>query len=165
VGDDVEQVERTLHPGEELVRQETARGERIGLIIRPPAGKQQWIVFFMESADRRRGLACSTVARQCRILSGGGYYIPATVGIDTLDQVTLIGWSLGSTGAIDVSRHRDVRAQILLSPMTSLLACAIDLTRIGETSIAIGPFGALSRPGASTARLWNVVKDFLNSAE
>jgi hypothetical protein len=26
--------------------QETTHGERIGLIIRPPAGKQQWIVFF-----------------------------------------------------------------------------------------------------------------------
>src|SRR5271154_5839423 len=45
-GDDVGQVERTLHPGEELVWQETTRGERIGLIIRPPAGKQRWIVFF-----------------------------------------------------------------------------------------------------------------------
>jgi len=29
--------------------------------------------------------------------------------------------------------------------MTSLLACAIDLTRIGKTSFAIGPFDALSR--------------------
>ena len=33
---DVGQVERTLQPGEELVWQETARDERIGLIIRPP---------------------------------------------------------------------------------------------------------------------------------
>jgi len=46
VGGDVGHVERTLHPGEELVWQETAGGERIGLIIRPPAGKQRWIVFF-----------------------------------------------------------------------------------------------------------------------
>jgi pimeloyl-ACP methyl ester carboxylesterase len=29
--------------------------------------------------------------------------------------------------------------------MASLLACAIDLTRIGKTSFAIGPFDALSR--------------------
>ena len=33
---DVGQVVRTLQPGEELGWQETARGERIGLIIRPP---------------------------------------------------------------------------------------------------------------------------------
>jgi hypothetical protein len=47
---DAWQVGRTLEPGEELVWQETTHGERIGLIIRPPAGKQQWIVFFMETA-------------------------------------------------------------------------------------------------------------------
>jgi len=29
--------------------------------------------------------------------------------------------------------------------LTSLLACAIDLARIGKTSFAIGPFDALSR--------------------
>src|SRR6516164_1604158 len=57
-----------------------------------------------------------------------------------LDRVTLIGWSLGSAVAIDLASRRDVRAQVLLSPMTSLLACAIDLTRIGKTSFAIGPF-------------------------
>src|SRR5690242_13945700 len=43
---DVGQVERTLQPGEELVWQETTLDERIGLIIRPPADKQRWIVFF-----------------------------------------------------------------------------------------------------------------------
>jgi len=43
---DVGQVERTLQPGEELVWQETTFDERIGLIIRPPAGQQRWIVFF-----------------------------------------------------------------------------------------------------------------------
>ena len=47
---DVGQVERTLQPGEELVWQETTRDERIGLIIRPPAGKQRWIVFFAGTA-------------------------------------------------------------------------------------------------------------------
>ena len=63
----------------------------------------------------------------------------------TLDQVTLIGWSLGSAVAIDLASRREVRAQILLSPLTSLLACAIDLARIGKTSFAIGPFDALSK--------------------
>jgi pimeloyl-ACP methyl ester carboxylesterase len=93
--------------------------------------------------------------------------------------------------------------------MTSLLACAIDLTRIGKTSFAIGPFDSRARsvecptliisgsedaltrpwmaneltnamggharlvslPGVghndmlrSGERLWDVVKDFLNSA-
>ena len=62
-----------------------------------------------------------------------------------LDRVTLIGWSLGSAVAIDLASRRDVRAQVLLSPMTSLLACAIDLARIGKTSFAIGPFDALSK--------------------
>jgi hypothetical protein len=43
---DVEQVRRTLRPGEELIWQETVRNERVGLIIRPPSGGQGWIVFF-----------------------------------------------------------------------------------------------------------------------
>jgi len=47
---DVGQVERTLEPGEELVWQETTSDERIGLIIRPPAEKQRWIVFFYGTA-------------------------------------------------------------------------------------------------------------------
>ena len=47
---DVGQVERTLQPGEKLVWQATTRDERIGLIIRPPAGKQRWIVFFAGTA-------------------------------------------------------------------------------------------------------------------
>ncbi len=130
----------------------------------------------------------------------------------TLDQVTLIGWSLGSAVAVDLASRRNVRAQVLLSPMTSLLACAIDLARIGKTSFAIGPFDARSKarsvdcptliisgsedaltrpwmaneltkamggharlvslPGVghnnplnSGERLWNVVKDFLNSPD
>jgi hypothetical protein len=62
-----------------------------------------------------------------------------------LDKVTLIGWSLGSAVAVDLASRRGVRAQVLLSPLTSLLACAIDLARIGKTSFAIGPFDALSR--------------------
>ncbi len=237
VGDDVEQVERTLHPGEELVWQETTRGERIGLTIRPPAGKQQWIVFFsgigMTVAGTwpvRRWLGSTGYGVACVEYAGFGVssgspseygcYRSADAAITylqrqasiPLDQVTLMGWSLGSTVAIDVARRRDVRAQILLSPMTSLLACAIDLARIGKTSFAIGPFDALSRarsvncptliisgsedaltrpwmaneltkamgghaqlvslPGVghnnmlrSGERLWNVVKDFLNSAE
>jgi hypothetical protein len=43
---DVEQVKRTLCPGEELIWQASSRSERIGLIIRPPSGGQGWIVFF-----------------------------------------------------------------------------------------------------------------------
>jgi pimeloyl-ACP methyl ester carboxylesterase len=166
---DVGQVERTLQPGEELVWQET-RDERIGLIIRPPAGKQRWIVFFYGNgmtvagtwAVRRwlgstgYGVACVEYAG-FGVSSGSpseyGCYRSADAAITylqrqssiTLDQVTLIGWSLGSAVAIDLASRRDVRAQVLLSPLTSLLACAIDLARIGKTSFAVGPFDALSR--------------------
>ena len=234
---DVGQVERTLQPGEELVWQETTLDERIGLIIRPPADKQRWIVFFYGNdmtvagtAPVRRwlgtigyGVACVEYAGY-GVSSGSpseyGCYRSADAAITYLqrqasipfDQVTLIGWSLGSAVAIDLASRRDIRAQILLSPMTSLLACAIDLTRIGKTSFAIGPFDALSRarsvacptlvisgsedaltrpwmaneltkamggharlvslPGVghndmlrSGEKLWNVVKDFLNSPE
>jgi pimeloyl-ACP methyl ester carboxylesterase len=233
---DVGQVERTLQPGEELVWLETTRGERIGLIIRPPTGKQQWIVFFygigMTVAGtgpvRRRlgsagyGVACVEYAG-FGISSGShseyGCYRSADAAITylqrqasiTVDQITLIGWSLGSAVAVDLASRRDVRAQVLLSPWTSLLACGIDLARLGKTSFAIGPFDALSRarsidcptliisgtedaltrpwmadeltkamggrarlvslPGVghndmlrSGERLWNVVKEFLNSA-
>jgi uncharacterized protein len=236
VADDVGQVERTLHPGEQLVWQETTRGERIGLIIRPPSGKQQWIVFFygigMTVAGTwpvRRWLGSAGYGVACVEYAGFGVssgapseygcyrsadaaiaYLQRQASIP-LDQVTLMGWSLGSTVAIDLARRRHVKAQILLSPMTSLLACAIDLARIGKTSFAIGPFDALSRarsldcptliisgsedaltrpwmaneltkvmkgharlvslPGVghndmlrSGERLWNVVRDFLNSA-
>ncbi len=236
VGGDVGHVERTLHPGEELVWQETTGGERIGLIIRPPDGKQRWIVFFygigMTVAGTwpvRRWLGSAGYGVACVEYAGFGVssgspseygcYRSADAAITylqrqasiPLDQVTLIGWSLGSAVAIDLARRRDVRAQVLLSPMTSLLACAIDLAGIGKTSFAIGPFDALSRarsvdcptliisgsedaltrpwmaneltkamgghaslvslPGVghndmlrSGERLWNVVKDFLNSS-
>jgi uncharacterized protein len=216
--------------------QETTRGERIGLIIRPPADNQRWIVFFygigMTVAGTwpvRRWLGNAGYGVVCVEYAGFGVssgspseygcYRSADAAITylqrqasiALDQVTLIGWSLGSAVAIDLARRRDVRAQVLLSPMTSLVASAIDLARIGKTSFAIGPFDALSRarsvdcptliisgsedaltrpwmaneltkamggharlvslPGVghndmlrSGERLWNVVKDFLNSA-
>jgi len=170
VGDNFGQVERTLEPGEELVWQETTRGERIGMIIRPPVGKQPWIVFFygigMTVAGTwpvRRwlgragyGVACVEYAG-FGVSSGApseyGCYRSADAALTYLqrqasinpEQVTLIGWSLGSAVALQLAARRDVRAQVLLSPMTSLLACAIDLARIGKTSFAIGPFDALSR--------------------
>jgi uncharacterized protein len=166
----VTQVERTLRPGEELAWQETTRGERVGLIIRPPAGKQRWIVFFYGNgmtvagtwAVRQRlgsagyGVACVEYAGY-GVSSGSpseyGCYRSADAAITypqrrasiTPGQVTLIGWSLGSAVAIDLASRRDVRVQVLLSPMASLLACAIDLARIGKSSFATGPFDALSR--------------------
>src|SRR6478672_12714759 len=138
---DVGQVERTLQPGEELVWQETTLDERIGLIIRPPAGKQRWIVFFYGNdmtvagtAPVRRwlgtigyGVACVEYAGY-GVSSGSpseyGCYRSADAAITylqrqasiPLDQVTLIGWSLGSAVAIDLASRRDIRAQILLSP-------------------------------------------------
>ena len=232
---DVGQVKRTLQPGEELAWQETTRSERIGLIIRRPAGEQRWIVFFYGNGMTiagtwhvRRWLGGTGYGVACveypgyGISSGSpseyGCYRSADAAITylqrqasiTLDQVTLIGWSLGSAVAVDLASRRNVRAQVLLSPLTSLLACAIDLTRVGKTSFAVGPFDALSRartvacptliisgskdaltrpwmanemtkamggharlvslPGVghndmlhSGERLWNVVKDFLNS--
>jgi uncharacterized protein len=170
VRDDIGRVERTLQPGEELVWQETARGERIGLIIRQPADGQRWIVFFygigMTVAGTRPvrrwlgsagyGVACVEYAgfgvssgspSECgcyRSADAAITYLERQVSI-TLDQVALIGWSLGSAVAVDLASRRDVRAQVLLSPMTSLLACATDLARVGKTSFAIGPFDALSR--------------------
>lgn len=137
---DVGQVERTLQPGEELVWQETTCGERIGLIIRPPAGNQRWIVFFYgndmtvagTSPVRRwlgsigYGVACVEYAGY-GVSSGSpseyGCYRSADAAITylqrqasiSLDQVTLIGWSLGSAVAIDLASCRDVSAQILLS--------------------------------------------------
>src|SRR2546429_302572 len=119
--------------------------------------------------DRCRDQGCSTVAWQCRIrrrlcrvrwlrrqfrvTSEYGCYRSADAAITypqrqasmTLDQITLIGWSLGSAVALDLASRRNVRTQVLLSPLSSLLSCALDLVRIGKTSFAIGPFDALSR--------------------
>jgi len=168
----VAQVERTLLPGEELVWQQSTGGERIGLIIRPPAGNQRWIVFFYGN-----GMTVAGTRTVRRWLDGTGYgvacveyagfgvssgspseygcyrsadaaitYLRRLASVD-LDRVTLVGWSLGSAVAIDLASRRDVSALVLLSPLTSVLACAIDLTRIGRTSFAAGPFDALSRAG------------------
>jgi uncharacterized protein len=169
----VGQVERTLQPGEEIVWQETTHDERIGLIIRPAADKQRWIVFFYgngmtvmgTSAVRRRlsstgyGVVCVEYAG-FGISSGSpsedGCYRSADAAITylkrqasvNLDQVMLVGWSLGSAVAVDLASRSDVRAQVLLSPLTSLLACAIDLARVGKTPFAIGPFNALAKAGS-----------------
>ena len=150
--------------------QESTRGERITLIIRPPAHGQQWIVFFYGIginvartravwtclASAGHGVACVEYAG-FGVSSGSpsesGCYRSADAAITylqrhasvTLDQVTLMGWSLGSAVAVDLASRRDVKAQILLSPWTSLLACAIDLAHLGKTSFANGPFDALSR--------------------
>jgi uncharacterized protein len=132
---DVGQVERTLEPGEELVWQETASDERIGLIVRPPTEKQRWIVFFygngMTVAGTRAvrqwlgstgyGIACLEYAG-FGVSSGSpseyGCYRSADAAITclqrrasiTLDQITLIGWSLGSAVAVDLASRLDVRA-------------------------------------------------------
>lgn len=167
---DVERVERTLQPGEEIAWQRTARGERIGLVVRPSAGKRQWTVFCygngMTVADtwriRRRlggtgyGVVCVEYAGY-GISSGSpserGCYRSADAAIAylqreasvPLDQVTLVGWSLGSAVAVDLATRHDVGALVLLSPLTSLLACTIDLTRVGKTTFPVGPFDALSK--------------------
>lgn len=176
---DVAQVERTLRPGEELAWQETARGERIGLIIRPPSGGkgqgQGWIVFFYgngmtvgQTWHVRQslgvmgyGVACVEYAGY-GISSGSpserGCYRSADAvvayleqrALARLDEVALIGWSIGSAVAIDLASRRNVRALVLLSPMTSMFAAALDLTRLGKavlgkTAFTIGPFDELSR--------------------
>jgi len=144
--------------------EETTRGERLGLIIRPPADKQRWIVFFYGiGGPVRRWLGSAGYGLVCVEYAGFGVssgspseygcYRSADAAIKYLqrhasihlDKVTLIGWSFGSAVAIDLACRRDIRAQVLLSPMTSLLACAIDLARFGKTSFAIGPFDALSK--------------------
>jgi uncharacterized protein len=170
---DAEHVKRTLRPGEELVWQETTRDERIGIIIRrPPSGERGWIVFFYgngmtvgQTWNIRQllgragyGVACVEYAGY-GVSSGSpsehGCYRSADAAIaylqretpTTPDQVALLGWSLGSAVAIDLASRRNVRAQVLLSPLTSLFAAALDLARLGRTAPRIGPFNALSRAG------------------
>jgi pimeloyl-ACP methyl ester carboxylesterase len=149
---DVGQVERTLRPGEELVWQETTRDERIGLIIHPPADKQRWIVFFYGNGmtvagtwDVRRWLGSTGYGVACVEYAGFGVssgspsecgcYRSADAAVTylqrrasmPLDQVTLIGWSLGSAVAIDLASRRDVRAQVLLSPMTNQVELVVSM--------------------------------------
>jgi uncharacterized protein len=169
---DAGHIEQTLQSGEELVWLETTRGERIGLILHPPADKRRWVVFFYGigmtvagTAVVRRwlgnagyGVACVEYAG-FGISSGSpseyGCYRSADAAIAylqrreslTLDQIALIGWSLGSAVAIDLATRCDVAAQVLLSPMTSLPACAMDLARLGRLALPAGPFDALSRAG------------------
>jgi len=167
---DVERVKQTLRPGDELAWQATTRDERIGLILRPPSSKQGWIVFFygngmtvVQTWDIRRRLGSTGYGVACVEYAGYGVssgtpsehgcYRSADAAITylqrqasaTLDQVTLIGWSLGSAVAMDLASRCDVRAQVLLSPMTSLLATALDLARLGKAAPTRGPFDAISR--------------------
>ena len=164
------QVKSTLRPEEELIWQETARSERVGLIVRPPSSGQSWIVFFYGNGMTVRGTAhirqrltnagygvvCVEYAGY-GVSSGSpsehGCYRSADAAIAylqqeasaTLDQVTLMGWSLGSAVAMDLASRREVRGQILLSPLTSLFAAALDLAYLGQTAFSAGPFNALSR--------------------
>jgi pimeloyl-ACP methyl ester carboxylesterase len=167
---DAGQVRRTLRPGEELIWRETVRNERIGLIIRPPVGRRRWIVFFYGNSmtllgtesirqrlgDLGYGVACAEYAG-FGVSSGSpserGCYRSADAAIAylqqeasaTIDQVTLIGWSLGTAVAVDLASRREVAAQILLSPLTSLFATTMDLMHLGKTTLPVGPFNALSR--------------------
>jgi pimeloyl-ACP methyl ester carboxylesterase len=63
----------------------------------------------------------------------------------TLDQLALVGWSLGSAVAMDQASRRTVRAQVLLSPLTSLFAATLDLARLGRAAFSAGPFNSLSK--------------------
>jgi uncharacterized protein len=167
---DVEHVRRTLRPGEKLVWQETTHQERIGMIVRPPSGEQGWIVFFYGN-----GMTVVQTWNVRQLLGRAGYGVvcveypgygvspgsPSEYGCyrsadaamaylqqetrTTPDQVALIGWSLGSAVAIDLAGRRNVRAQVLLSPLTSIVATTLDLARLGKAAPSVGPFNALSR--------------------
>jgi pimeloyl-ACP methyl ester carboxylesterase len=167
---EVEQVKPTLRPAEELVWQETTRNERIGLIVRPPAGERSWVVFFYGNgmtlagtAHVRQWLGNAGYGVVCVEYAGYGVssgtpsergcYRAADAAITylqqersaTLDQIALVGWSLGSAVAMNQASRRAVRAQVLLSPLTSLLAAALDLAHLGKAGFSAGPFNALSK--------------------
>ena len=138
----VEQVKSTLRPGEELIWRESIRNERIGLIVRPPSSGQGWIVFFygngmtlggtvnvrQQLANAGYGVVCVEYVGY-GVSSGApseqGCYRAADAAITylqreasaTLDQLALVGWSLGSAVAMDQASRRTVRAQVLLSPL------------------------------------------------
>lgn len=167
---DVEQVKSTLRPEEKLIWRVTPCNERIGLIVRPPSSKQSWIVFFYGNGMTVRGtahirqrLAHAGYGVVCVEYAGYGVssgtpsehgcYRSADAAIaylqqevsPTLDRVTLMGWSLGSAVAMDLANRREVGAQVLLSPLTSLFAAALDLAYLGRAAFSAGPFNALSR--------------------
>lgn len=149
----VEQIQWTLRPEEELIWRETACNERIGLITRPPSSEHGWIVFFYGNgmtlggtAHIRQRLGSAGYGVVCVDYAGYGVssgkpsehgcYRSADAAVSylqqeksaTLDQLALVGWSLGSAVAIDQASRRAVRAQVLLSPLTSLFAAALDLS-------------------------------------
>ena len=166
----VEQVRSTLRPGEELIWRESLRNERIGLIVRPPSSGQGWIVFFYGNgmtlggtAHIRQRLGTAGYGVVCVEYAGYGVssgapsergcYRAADAAITylqreasaTLDQLALVGWSLGSAVAMDQASRRTVRAQVLLSPLTSLFAATLDLARLGQAAFSAGPFNSLSK--------------------
>ncbi len=121
-----------------------------GMIIAGTGGIRQWL------GSTGYGVACVEYAG-FGVSSGSpsehGCYRSADAAIaylerqalTTPDQVALVGWSLGSAVAMDLASRRDVRAQVLLSPLTSLFATALDLVHLGKIKFTIGPFDALSK--------------------
>lgn len=166
----VEQVKSTLRLGEELIWQETIRNERIGLIVRPPSSGQGWIVFFygngmtlggtvnvrQQLANAGYGVVCVEYVGY-GVSSGApserGCYSAADAAITylqrdasaTLDRLALVGWSLGSAVAMDQASRRAVRAQVLLSPLTSLFAATLDLAHLGQAAFSAGPFNSFAK--------------------
>lgn len=166
----VEQVKSTLRPGEELIWRESIRNERIGLIVRPPSSGQGWIVFFygngmilggtvnvrQQLGNAGYGVVCVEYVGY-GVSSGApseqGCYSAADAAVTylqreasaTLDQLALVGWSLGSAVAIDQAGRRTVRAQVLLSPLTSLFAATLDLAHLGQAAFSAGPFNSLAK--------------------
>jgi len=166
----VEQVKSTIRPGEQLIWRETIRSERIGLIVRPPSSGQGWIVFFYGNgmtlggtAHIRQWLGNAGYGVVCVEYAGYGVssgtpseegcYRAADTAITylqgetsaTLDQIALVGWSLGSAVAMDQASRRTVRAQVLLSPLTSLFAATLDLAYLGQAAFSAGPFNSLAK--------------------
>jgi uncharacterized protein len=165
-----DQLRRSLRPGEELLWRETIRRERVGLIVRPPTARQDWVVFFYGNGmtlfgtwNVRQRLGEAGYGVVCvdypgyGVSSGSpseqGCFRAADAAIGYLrqeaptaaDRVALIGWSLGSAVAMDLASRVDVRALVLLSPLSSLLGAALDLVRVGRTTFPLGPFNALSK--------------------
>jgi uncharacterized protein len=167
---DADQLRQSLHPADELVWQDSTHDESVGLVVRPPSAGRGWVVFFygngmtvFGTAPVRRRLGDAGWGVVCveypgyGVSSGspteGGCYRSADAALGylerraavTADEVAVVGWSLGSAVAVDLASRVEVRALVLLSPLTSLLGAALDLARVGRTAFPVGPFDALSK--------------------
>jgi hypothetical protein len=165
------QVQAGLRAGEQRQDVRTSRGERVGIVHRPPSVPGRYVLFLygnaMTVADTppiRAVLASDGAGVVCVDYLGyglsegepteGGCYRAAHAALDVIEQqfgaapgsVDVVGWSLGSAVGLQVASHRAVNRLVLMSPFAGLAPYLLGPLRLQHTPLRrLGPFAGANR--------------------